>query len=114
MRRSAGNAPWPILSRHRKKTAESIQQEVAREVNQLLRVICNDRHQSGRLDLKATEMMVRSVMHQAGASVLTKLLCLAAPADHQRTIPCACGRQAHYRELRSKPVLTMFGKVEIS
>ena len=59
-------------------------------------------------------MVVRSVMHQAGASVLTRLLCFASPADDQRTIPCACGGQAHYRELRSKPVLTVVGQVEIS
>ena len=32
----------------------------------------------------------------------------------QRTIPCSCGHQAHYRELRSKPVLTVLGKAEVS
>jgi hypothetical protein len=113
MRRSAGHGRSPILSHRRKKTAEAIQQEVAREVNQLLRVIFNGRRQSGRLDLEATEMVVRSVMHQAGASVLTRLLCFASPTADQRIIPCACGRQAHYRELRSKPVLTAVGKVEV-
>jgi Uncharacterised protein family (UPF0236) len=66
------------------------------------------------MDLEATEMVVRSVMHQAGAAVLTKLLCLASPAAGQRTIPCACGHQAHYRELRTKPLLTAVGKVEVS
>jgi hypothetical protein len=80
----------------------------------LLRVIFNGRHQSGHLDLEATEMLVRSVMHQAGAAVLTPLLCFAAPPADQRTIPCACGCQAHYRELRSKPVLTAVGEVEVS
>jgi len=79
-----------------------------------LRVIFNGRRQSGPMDLEATEMVVRSVLHQAGAAVLTKLLCFASPAADQRTIGCACGRQAHYRELRSKPVLTVVGRVEIS
>ncbi len=79
-----------------------------------MRVIFNGRRQSGHLDLEATEMTVRSVMHQAGASVLTKLLCFASPDADQRTIPCACGRQAHYRELRSKPVLTVVGRVKAS
>jgi hypothetical protein len=79
-----------------------------------LRVIFNGRRQSGHLDLEATEMLVRSVMHLAGASVLTKLLCFASPAADQRTIPCVCGRQAQYRELRSKPVLTVVGRVEAS
>jgi hypothetical protein len=79
-----------------------------------LRIIFNGRHQSGRLDLEATEMLVRSAMHQAGATALTKLLEFAAPAGDQRTVPCACGHSAHYREQRSKPVLTVVGKVEVS
>jgi hypothetical protein len=79
-----------------------------------LRVIFNGRRQSGRLDLEATEMVVRSVMHRAGAAALTKLLRFAAPAADQRTTVCSCGHQAHYRELRSKPVLTAVGKVELS
>ena len=79
-----------------------------------MRIIFNGRRQSGSVDLEATEMVVRSVMHLAGASVLTRLLCFASPAVDQRTIACACGRQAQYRELRSKPVLTVVGKVEVS
>ena len=59
-------------------------------------------------------MVVRSVMHQAGATVLTKLLCFAEPAADQLTLPCACGQQARYRDLRSKPLLTAVGKVEVS
>ena len=78
-----------------------------------MRVIFSGRRQSGHFELEATEMVVRSAMHQAGATVLSKLLCFAEPAANQRTIPCACGRQAHYRELRSKPLLTAVGKVEV-
>jgi len=59
-------------------------------------------------------MAVRSAMHQAGATALSQLLQFAAPAADQRTIPCACGRAAHYRELRSKPVLSVVGHVEVS
>ncbi len=79
----------------------------------MLRVVYNGHCQSGRLDLEAVEMIVRSVMHQAGAAVLTKLLRFPPPAADQRIIPCPCGRQAHYRELRSKPVLTAVGPVEV-
>ena len=79
-----------------------------------MRVTFNGRRQSGYLDLEATEMVVRSVMHQAGASVLTRLLRFASPAAARQTIPCACSHQARYRELRSRPVLTVVGKVEIS
>jgi hypothetical protein len=109
--------PRAACSRHHnaggKKTAETIQQEVAREVNQLLRVIFNGRRQSELLELEAAEMAVRSAMHQVGATLLTKLLCFAEPAANQRTIPCACGRQAHYRELRSKPLLTALGQAKV-
>lgn len=59
-------------------------------------------------------MAVRSAMHHAGATVLSELLQFPAPATGQRALPCACGHHAHYRELRSKPVLTVVGKVEVS
>ena len=59
-------------------------------------------------------MAVRTAMHQAGASALTELLRFPVPARGQRTLPCSCGHQAHYRELRSKPVLTAVGEVEVS
>ena len=58
-------------------------------------------------------MAVRSAMHQAGAAALTKLLQFPAPPADQRTLACACGQPAHYRELRSKPVLTAVGKAEV-
>ena len=54
----------------------------------MLRVVYNGHCQSGRLDLEAVEMTVRSVMHQAGAAVLTKLLRFPPPAADQRIIPC--------------------------
>jgi hypothetical protein len=79
-----------------------------------LRAICNGLHRTGCLDLEAIEMLLRSAMHQAGAAALTELLRFPVPAADQRTVPCACGHTAHYRELRSKPVLTAVGPVEIS
>lgn len=91
-----------------------MRQEVAREVDHLLRVIFDGRRQTGRLDLEAIEMAVRSAMHQAGAAALNELLQFPVPAADQRTLPCSCGQQAHYRELRSKPVLTALGKVHVS
>jgi hypothetical protein len=100
--------------RQRKKTAEAIQKEVAREVDQLLRIIFSGRRKSGHLDLEAVEMAVRSAMHHAGATALSELLQFPAPATEQHTLPCSCGHRAHYRELRSKPVLTAVGKAEVS
>ena len=59
-------------------------------------------------------MAVRSAMHQAGAAALTELLQFPAPPPGQRTLPCSCGRLAHYKDLRSKPLLTVVGKAEVS
>ena len=53
-------------------------------------------------------------MHRSGAAGLTALLRFTAPPDSQRSVACSCGHTAHYRELRSKPVLTAVGKVEVS
>ncbi len=44
--------------------------------------------------------------------MLTELL--RFPAPDQRAIPCPCGQQALYRELRAKTVLTVVGTVEVS
>ena len=80
----------------------------------MLHVIFNARRKTGRLDLEAIEMAVRSAVHQAGAAALTQLLQCEVPAASRRIIPCSCGQQAHYRELRSKPVLTVVGEVAVS
>lgn len=95
-----------------KKTAEAIRQEVAREIEQLLRTIFTGIRKTGHVDLEAVEMLVRSAMHRAGAAAVTELL--RFPVPDERTIPCPCGRQARYREMRSKTVLTVVGKVEVS
>ncbi len=57
---------------------------------------------------------MRSALHQAGAAALGELLQYEVPASDQRQLPCLCGHQAQYRELRSKPVLTVVGRVKIS
>ena len=59
-------------------------------------------------------MAMRSAMHHAGATALSELLQFPAPPAEQRSIPCSCGRQAGYQELRSKPVLTAVGEVTIA
>jgi hypothetical protein len=53
-------------------------------------------------------------MHRAGAAALTELLEFPAPANSQRTVAGPCGQPAPYRELRSKPVLTAVGQVQVS
>ena len=59
-------------------------------------------------------MAVRAALHQAGAAALSQLLQFPEPAADRRIIPCPCGRQAHYRELRSRRILTALGEVELT
>ena len=96
-----------------KKTAVAIHQEVARELNGILARVFTERDKTGNMDLEAVEMMLRDAMHQAGATALKELLRFAAPDANQRTVPCGCGQQARYRELRSKPILTALGKAYV-
>jgi hypothetical protein len=80
-----------------------------------LYVVFSGRRKSGHLDLEAVETAVRAAMHRAGSAALTELLQLPAPGTEQeRAIGCACGQRAHYRELRSKPILTIVGPVRVS
>ena len=69
---------------------------------------------TGFVDLEAMEGVVRSAMHRAGAAALSQLLQFPVPAPDQRRLPCPCGQQAVYRELRPKPVLTAVGEVTVS
>ena len=73
-----------------------------------------ERKQTGNLDLEAVEMAFRAALHQAGAAALSQLLQFPEPAADQRTIPCPCGSQARYRELRSRRILTALGEVELT
>jgi len=68
---------------------------------------------TGLVDLEAIELAVRSAMHHAGATALPQLLRFPAPDTSQRSLPCASGHHARYRELRPNPVLTVAGKVEV-
>src|SRR6202040_3480110 len=98
----------------KKKTAETLHREVAQEVDRWLRVIFSAQRPGQGLDLEAVETAMRSALHRAGAVALTELLQFPAPAGDHRTVACPCGQQAHYRELRSKPILTALGPVEVS
>jgi hypothetical protein len=67
------------------------------------------RQNSGSTDLEAIESALRTSLHQAGAKALNELLQFDAPAPGLRKLPCSCGQEAHYQQLRSRPVLTVVG-----
>ena len=77
-------------------------------------MVFQQRRKTGRLDLEATEMALRSALHRAGAAALTQLLEFPPPSEKARAVPCPCGEPAHYHGLRAKPVLTAVGPVEVS
>lgn len=58
-------------------------------------------------------MGFRAALHQAGAAALSQLLQFPEPCAEQRHMDCPCGHHARYRELRSRPLLTVLGEVEI-
>jgi hypothetical protein len=64
--------------------------------------------------LEAVESALRVALYQAGAAALSELLQYQVPTPDHRQLPCGCGHFAQYRELRSKPVLTVVGEVRIS
>jgi hypothetical protein len=64
--------------------------------------------------MEAIETAMRSAMHRAGASALAQLLRYDPPDADHRIIPCPCGHSAHYKELRSKTLLTVLGPIELS
>ena len=78
-------------------------------MNQLLCRIFAQRRNSGSTDLEAIESALRAALHQAGAGALGELLQFEAPTADQGRLPCACGHQAQYQELRSRPVFTVVG-----
>ena len=59
-------------------------------------------------------MFTRSTVHNVGAVILAQLLQGEIPAMDQRTIACPCGHKAHYKDLRSKTILTVLGEVQLS
>lgn len=83
-------------------------------MNQLLGRIFAQRRNSGGTDLEAIESALRVTFHQAGASTLSELLQFEAPPPDRRQLPCACGHQARYQELRSRPVLSVVGWVRMN
>jgi hypothetical protein len=72
------------------------------------------RSNTGQMDLEAIENALRASLHHAGATALSELLRHEPPPADRRRLPCPCGQHARYRELCSKPVLTMLGPARIT
>jgi hypothetical protein len=76
-----------------------------------LDIIFTGLHKSGQCDLEAVEMATRAASHHLGAKVLERLL--SAPARFELSMPCNCGQQARFHQMRTKQVLTVLGPITI-
>lgn len=56
-------------------------------------------------------MLVRRTMHSAGAGALAKVL--NAPGQQRHAVPCACGGEARYHDIRSRQLLTVLGPISL-
>jgi hypothetical protein len=74
-------------------------------------VIFSGSRKSGHFDLEAIEMATRAATHQLGAKMLEKLL--SAPLEFEAAVPCGCGQQARFHEMRHKQLLTVLGSITI-
>lgn len=78
-------------------------------MSRLLQVVFASGRKTGQVELEAVEMAVRGAMHRAGASVVGRLLSLAAP--HPARVACACGAEARFHSTRPRQLLTALGPV---
>lgn len=95
------------MDRGGKKTAAAVRQEITREIDTLLPRIFAEQRKTGDLDIEAVELAMRTALHAAGAAGLTELL--RQPGPVPTSVPCACGGQARYKDMRLKPLLTILG-----
>jgi hypothetical protein len=111
--KSAGLDPQSTSRCPRKKTTAAACEKAVIQLEQQFQRIFADQHKNGRLDLEAVEMAIRSTVHQTGADAVTELLRWEPPDDTQRRMPCACGKEARYEGMRSRPILTVVGWARI-
>ena len=75
--------------------------------------VFSERENTGRIDLEAVEMGLRTTLHQAGAAALGQLLAYPEPSTIQRQLPCRCGHTARYLDLREKTLTTVLGQARL-
>lgn len=64
--------------------------------------------------MEASEMAIRSAMHEVGAAFLEKLLGLSDRSQSISSIDCGHGHNAEFVDYRSKHVTTILGRISIS
>jgi hypothetical protein len=67
--------------------------------------------QTDDLDLEASELAIRAVMHEVGGVLLAKLL-NSDCGSSQAAVKCAAGHATTFVDYRSKEITTVVGQVE--
>jgi hypothetical protein len=99
------------VDRTGKKTAAAIHQEVAGEVNTLLRVIFTAHHQNHPFDFEAVESQTRATVLRAGSTLLSEVIANAPCTT--ASVTCECGHAMAPHDQRTKQVLTVLGIITI-
>ena len=99
----------------KKNLAALVQEEIRQEVDRLLtRLLGQEQDASSAVDLEASEMAIRSSMHQVGGVLLERLLA-EDPGYQGPSLSCGHGHQASFVDYRHKTVVTVLsGLVEVS
>jgi hypothetical protein len=74
--------------------------------------VLQDRERLGQLDLEASEMAIRTAMHQMGAVLLEKLLNSDGGGYRGAHLDCRRGHTAEFVGYRGKEILTVLSSVE--
>jgi len=86
---------------------------VAREIDRLVARVLQDGQRLGHLDLEASEMALRTALHQLGGRVLEQLLNADGGDYRGPHLPCGQGHQAQFVDYREKEVLTVLAPVKV-
>src|SRR6266566_3049676 len=100
------------LEQLKKKTAEEFRRETEKEIDRLMGQVLQDRERLGHLDLEASEMAIRTAMHQMGGVLLEKLLNSDGGGYRGAHRDCSQGHAAEFVGYRDKEILAVVSSVE--
>ena len=86
---------------------------MAGEIERVVARVLHEGERRGALDLEATEMALRTAMHQVGGVLLEQLLNADGGGYRGAHLPCGQGHQAAFVEYRRKEVLTVLAPVQV-
>jgi hypothetical protein len=86
---------------------------VAGEIERVVSRVLREGERWGALDLEATEMALRTAMHEVGGRLLEQLLNADSGGYRGAHLPCGHGHQAAFVEYRRKEVLTVLAPVQV-